>query len=142
MCKILARLVPVVVTCTLMLTAVPSLAQPQGTPFIVLARDADDPDEALIQWSALPDVTHYQVILGDLDDLLENDGDFTQAADECLEEELPVTVASAIDVPNEGEAFWFLVRAVNDDGNGTWDSLSASQQGQRDAEVDEAGRCP
>ena len=142
MFKILARLVPVVVTCTLMLMAVPSLAQPQGTPFIVLARDADDPDETLIQWSGLPDATHYQVILGDLNTLLENDGDFTSAADECLEEELTVTVASAVDVPNEGEAFFFVVRAVNDDGNGTWDSLSASQQGQRDAEIDEAGRCP
>ncbi len=140
--KIVARLVPVVATCALMLAVTPLPAQPQGTPLIVLARDADDPDEALIQWGALPDVTHYQVILGDLNTLLENDGDFTQAADECLEEALTVTVASAVDVPNDGEAFWFLVRAVNDDENGTWDSLSASQQGQRDAEIDEAGRCP
>ena len=140
--KILARPVLVVVTCTLTLTAMPLPAQPQGTPLIVLARDADDPDVALIQWSGLTDATHYQVIRGDLNTLRERQGDFTHATEECLEEALTVTVASAVDVPGEGETFWFLVRAVNDDGNGTWDSLSANQQGQRDAEIDDAGRCP
>ena len=42
-----------------------------------------------------------------------------------------------------GEAFWYLVRAVNVGGTGTYDSGVTSQQGLRDAEIQASGLdCP
>ena len=138
MYRILVRFTVIGVACTLMLMAVPVSAQPQGTPFIFLTTDPDhpdDPDEKLIVWNNLPGATHYQVVRGDLTILRESEGDFTQATDECVEAEAPTTSVRAHDNPDSGQGFWYVVRGVSAFGDGTFDSLSASQQGERDVEI-------
>ena len=119
------------------------LAQPQGTPLIVLTIDPDhpnDPDKKLIEWGGLPDATHYQVVRGDLTILRESQGDFTQATDNCLEGELTMTITEADGNPGPGEGFWYLVRGVNNDGNGSYDSGGSSQIGWRDPEMAACGQ--
>ncbi len=141
--KMLVRSILLGVACTLMLMAVPLSAQPQGTPFVVLTIDPDhpdNPDKKLIEWNALPDATHFQVASGDLSLLRETQGDFALATDDCVEDELTTTSTEAEGDPDPGEGFWYLVRGVNDDGNGTYDSGGSSQIGLRDAEMAASGQ--
>ena len=136
--KMLVRSILIGVACTLMLMAVPLSAQPQGTPFVVLTIDPDhpdEPDEKLIEWNALPDATHYQVASGDLTLLRESQGDFTESTENCVEDNLTMTFTEAKGDPDPGQGFWYLVRGVNNDGNGTYDSGGSSQIGLRDAEM-------
>jgi hypothetical protein len=54
-------------------------------------------------------------------------------------------VANSLDFggnPGIGEGFWFLVRMVTPEGNGTYD-VGGSQVDSRDGEIDSAsGGCP
>ena len=134
----------------LMLMAAPLFAQPQGTPELVF-NHPNNPNR--IDWNRLPDgsggVIRYELVRGDLTILRQSGGDFTQATDVCLADNLPETVFEDTDQPDLGQGFWYVVRAVQvfpatgDEENGTYDSLSASQQGERDSEIDDSvSSCP
>lgn len=58
-----------------------------------------------------------------------------QATTVCLDDDRFTTRFEDQDEPSTGGAFWYVVRGENSAGNGTYDSLSASQVGSRDAET-------
>jgi hypothetical protein len=107
-----------------------------GAP--VLELDATGP-----LWSSVAPSTGYDVVRGDLALLLAGDGDFEMATLACLADETAGTALPDGDAPGTGEAWWYLVRALNCIVGGTWDSGGAAQQGSRDAEIAaSAGACP
>jgi hypothetical protein len=106
-----------------------------GSPLLEL--DASGP-----LWSSVAPSTGYDVVRGGLVLLVSTSGDFEAATAECLAGDVPDTSLIDADLPPAGDAFWFLVRAVNCTEAGTWDSGGPAQQGSRDAEIaDSAGAC-
>ncbi len=77
----------------------------------------------------------HDVLRGDLVVLMRSGGDFSQATEECLADDLPDTSLSYALRPGPGEGFWFLVRAADGDGSDSYDTCSASQVEGRDAEI-------
>ena len=59
----------------------------------------------------------------------------------ALPDVLGTSVDYAVD-PGEGEALWILVRGESASGPMTFESLSATQVGLRDAEIAAGGACP
>ena len=64
-----------------------------------------------------------------------SDGNFTVSTRECIVDDYPATHIVDELKPPEDEGFWFLVRAVNALGAGTYDSWGPGQVGSRDAEI-------
>ena len=61
----------------------------------------------------------------------------------CLADNLSSTSVSISGPAFPGQSLWYLVRAVNAGGNGTYDTGLASQSGKRDAEILASGAdCP
>jgi hypothetical protein len=61
----------------------------------------------------------------------------------CLANDLAATSVSDAAVPVAGDGFYYVARGINCHKNGEYDSLSASQQGDRDAEIKaSASACP
>lgn len=90
-----------------------------------------------LAWSAPSGASAYDVVGGSLDDLRSTAGDFTMATDACLATK---TTATSFDVAGlSGGNAWYLVRAANCGGTGTYDE-GATQSGSRDAEI--AAVCP
>jgi hypothetical protein len=93
-----------------------------------------------LSWSAPSGATAYDVVMGSLDDLRATAGDFTIATDACLAGK---TTATSLDLAGlAGGNVWYLVRAANCGGPGTYDS-GATQSGSRDPEIAASGAaCP
>jgi len=99
-------------------------------------------DRQQLQWVGLAEATAYDVVRGDLERLRET-ADFALATEECLADDLPATSLPYTGEPGEGAGFWFLARAVNCAGEGTYDSGAPSQAGSRDGGIaSSAGACP
>lgn len=92
-------------------------------------------DAAGLQWSPVAACTGYDVVRGDLSDLLATDGDFAAATSTCAANDVVATSLDDADSPPAGEGFFYLVRSMTCHAVGTWDSGSPSQQGSRDAEI-------
>lgn len=100
-------------------------------------------DSEQLLWSAVVPGTGYDVVRGDLEALLSSSGDFTSATVECVANGWTGTSLAQGDVPDPGDAHWYLIRAVNCTADGTWNSGGPAQQGSRDGEIDaSAGACP
>ncbi len=70
-------------------------------------------------------------------------GDFTTATSDYLANNAAGTSLGDGDPPPVGDGFWYLVRAVNCQVAGTWNSGGTAQQGSRDAEIAaSANTCP
>ncbi|UCF68441.1 MAG: hypothetical protein JSV80_03870 [Acidobacteriota bacterium] len=96
-----------------------------------------------LNWSDLHGATSYDVVRGDLVTLLSTGGNFAEATDTCLADDHAGTTLDHADAPAPGEGFWMLVRGVALSGPMTYQSLSLSQQGVRDEEIEAAtGSCP
>ncbi len=95
--------------------------------------DPDDEDKRTVSWDPVPGADAYDLLRGDLDVLRDSGGDFSAAVSECLADDLPETSFTEQDDP-EGNAF-YLVRAQNCRGAGTWDSGGPGQHDPRDAEI-------
>ncbi len=99
--------------------------------------------DAVLSWISTTVATSYDVVRGELAILLESEGDFTIATTECLADDLEDTSFSYPALPEPGEGFWFLVRANQCGGVGSYDSGGFFQQGSRDLEIDSSpGACP
>ncbi len=91
-----------------------ALAAP-GTPVLKL-------DATGLQWSPVAACTGYDVVRGDLGDLLATDGDFAAATSTCAANNVVATSLDEADSPPAGEGFFYLVRSVTCHAVGTWDS--------------------
>jgi hypothetical protein len=78
-------------------------------------------DTVRIHWSEVAGAAGYDLIRGGLFRLLRSGGDFSEATAECVVDHTPLLGVEFIQSPSKDEAFWFLVRAENDAGPGTYD---------------------
>lgn len=95
-------------------------------------------DVTRLDWSAVADATAYDVVEGDVRALLASGGDFSEATDNCETRKTESTSAESAFTPAADEAAWYLVRAANCGGEGTYDSESPSQDGVRDSEISDS----
>jgi hypothetical protein len=108
---------------------------PGGTPQLHV-------DRIRIQWSELEGARGYDLVRGDLRRLRRTGGDFTEA-EECVVDDFSFTAIPYEPEPPENEGWWFVVRGVNEFGNGTYDSVSESQVRSRDEEINASSHsCP
>jgi hypothetical protein len=110
--------------------AVDDAAPPTGTP--LLAVDATPAGATLLTWTAVGQATAYDSARGDLSTLTTSGGDFSAAAQACLANDVGGASLEVADMPAMGSGFWYLVRAVNCSGHGTYDSGGSGQVGSRD----------
>ena len=106
---------------------------PAGTPELMFTTTYNGEDR--LEWTRPDDAFRFDLVRGDLTLLIQTQGDFTQATTVCLADDTFQTEFEDADEPSVGGGFWYVVRGDNYDGNGTYDSLSASQVGSRDAEI-------
>jgi hypothetical protein len=106
----------------------------------------DDPvrgGRSILSWSAIGAATGYDLARGSLAMLRSSYGDFSQATTDCVENDLTGTTSDDADVPDAGDGFWYLIRAVSCGGSATFDSGAPSQVGSRDAAIRaSASACP
>jgi hypothetical protein len=94
-----------------------------------------------LNWDAAPTATGYDVIRGTLSTLLS--GGFASATDACVGNHIADTFTSDSHVPAEGDADWFLIRAFNPCGTGSYDDGTPSQVSSRDSGIAaSANACP
>jgi hypothetical protein len=62
-------------------------------------------------------------------------GDFTVSTGACLANDLNGTFTTDTSTPAAGDAGWYLVRAGNCAGHGTYDDGTGGQAGSRDVEI-------
>jgi len=96
-----------------------------------------------ISWDRECGADAFDVVRGDVGELLRSGGDFSAATKECLADDLDADRLDWTATPAAGEGWWVLVRGVADGDPMTWESLADSQVGLRDDEIDAApGSCP
>ena len=95
--------------------------------------------EAVLSWEPIPDAMASDLVLGSIDRLRLNGGDFSLASVGCVQDDHPGQSLSQGAAPAPGEAWFFLVRGGNCLGNGTYDSGSPGQVAPRDAGIAASG---
>lgn len=112
---------------------------PAGLPLLLLSKPVTGSGTARLNWSAVASATGYDIVRGSLFDLRATSGDFSLATGDCLANDLSARTRSDIIIQN----VWYLVRAVNCGGAGTYNSGDPGQQGSRDVEIEASGvACP
>jgi N-acetylneuraminic acid mutarotase len=109
---------------------VDDVAIPSGTP--LLSVDATPAGDTLLSWSPVGGATSYDSARGDLTILVSSGGDFSAATRACLLNNFAGVSYEVADMPSAGTGFWYLIRAVNCGGPGTYDSDGSGQVGRRD----------
>jgi hypothetical protein len=101
-------------------------------------------DGDLLEWGPPGGAVSYDIIRGDLGSLQSSGGDFSQATDECLENDHPDTSLTYLPSPSYPDGYWFLVRRVYSMlERGTYDTCGPSQVDARDDEIAASGvACP
>ena len=113
------------------------------SPSLPNSPDQLDVVGAVIQWNSDPGTMTYDVVMGDLYRLQLNGGDFSVAKAQCIAADYSGSALNYGVSPGPGEGFFFLVRGTNCQGNGTYDTIAASQAVSRDAGIAASGRdCP
>lgn len=113
---------------------------PVGSPPLMLAKSGTD---TILSWWTIPGAGRFDGVRGSLGALRSMGGNFTVATSECLANNQIGTSLSFAGVPSVGDGFWFLVRAVNCGGSGTYNSGSSTQIGDRDSEINASlNSCP
>jgi hypothetical protein len=110
-----------------------NVSAPTGSPQLLAAKPTAG--NARLVWSAVTAATGYDLARGSLAVLTSSRGDFSAATTGCLDNDLTATSRDDADTPSAGDGFWYLVRAVNCGGRGTFDSGAPSQVGSRDAGI-------
>jgi len=98
-----------------------------------------------IAWTSQPGAIGYDVVRGDIGQLIATDGNFAfgTVTRTCLVDDWPGVSYPDPTMPFPGTGFWYLVRPFDTWGNGTYDSGHSSQVGLRDGEIVASGRdCP
>lgn len=112
---------------------------PTGTASLLADKSGAD---LVLQWSAVPSSTAYDVVRGDLDLLLDNAGDFSLATTDCVADDDPATSVVVTGTPAPGAGYWILVRPVGC-AAGSYDSSGPSQAAPRDGGIATSGfDCP
>jgi len=100
-----------------------------------------DPD--LLSWGPPVCDVGFDIVRGDLIALSGNEGDFSEATEECLADDHAGLSLDYLESPDAGAGVWFLARRVGDTGSGSYDTGRPSQEGQRDGEIADSGvDCP
>jgi N-acetylneuraminic acid mutarotase len=105
---------------------------PPGVSALITAKSGA---VAQLDWPAVFSADSYDVTRGVLGALRAGGGDFTPSVDACLASGQAGTTASDPAPAPPADGFWYLVRANNCAGAGSFDEGIASQIGARDAEV-------
>lgn len=114
---------------------------PSSAPQLSVSRGTGS--EAQLAWNPVAAATAYDLVRGVAGLLLSTAGDFSQATLVCLDNDRTELTFSDIPAPGPGEAFWYLARAVNCGGPGSYDSGGPGQQGSRDPGIAlSADPCP
>jgi hypothetical protein len=108
---------------------------PAGTPSISVAKMGGSPN---VSWGAVSGATGYDAVEGSLGLLQSSAGNFATAVTGCIRFASTSTVPWSGN-PLPGQGTFFLLRADNCTGTGTFDELSGSQSGTRDAEIAASG---
>ena len=110
-----------------------TLAAPGAVTGLVLRKVQTD---IVLSWTAPADSGWFDVVGGPLSILRSTAGDFSQATTRCVANRISSpTAPDSTQSPPAGNGVWFLVRAANCLGRGTYDSGAPSQQGGRDQEI-------
>ena len=106
-----------------------------GAPSDIPAIHGEKPVAGITRmtWTAFPDAVGYDLIRGSLQVLRATGGNFSASVNACLEDGLTASERDELETPAPGDGFWYLVRATNCGGGGTYDSGSPSQITSRDA---------
>jgi len=116
-----------------------------ATPAVTVLLDvAATVDGSEISWTVVPGATGYDTVWGLLSALVATGGSFADATESCLANDGEATSIVDPYLPAEGDAFWYLVRAVGCGGPGTYESSSpGGVRGQRDPGIALSGAgCP
>lgn len=117
------------------------VARPAGIPSLTVQKVANG--AARLSRSNVVGATGYDFIRGSLIDLRLTGGNFSVATNTCLGNDRAATTLDDGDRPPPDAALWYLIRAVNCGGTGTYDSGFPSQVRSRDAGVQASGAaCP
>jgi hypothetical protein len=114
---------------------------PSSTPWVTVSRPL--PGTARLGWTYVPnDHTGFDVVHGSLTALTSSAGNFALATQSCMANNIAAPPVDDIDDLDPGEARWFLLRATNCAGNGTY-GAEAQSVGVRDAGIAASGNdCP
>jgi hypothetical protein len=108
-------------------------AAPTGTPSVLLSRLSAS--GATLSWTPVGAATGYDIVRGSLVPLRSSGGDFTVSTTSCVGNNIAATTIDHTLAPTAGNAFWYVLRAVNCGGNASFNSGSVKQVGSRDAEI-------
>ena len=102
------------------------------------------PTAVELSWTPVAGATAYDVVRGTLSVLIASGGNFATATASCLANDLPSPPAVDTDPRAAfGDGFWYLQRAVNCGGAGTYDTGDPAQAGSRDPGIAlSSGACP
>jgi hypothetical protein len=90
---------------------------------------------AVLSWAAVPGATAYDVISGDLTELRGAHGyQFLNQAF-CVGDDVSGPTFTSNSNPTPGNAFWWVIRPLNCDGDGTYGSGSPKERPGRDLEI-------
>jgi len=121
-------------------TIIDNVALPGSVVSLTLARI---PGAARLTWPPLAVAVDYDVVRGDLGELSISDGDFAAATDACLVDDVTATQVDDPDDPDPGYGFWYLLRAGNCTGVGSYDDVDPTQAAPRGAGIAASGQaCP
>lgn len=120
-------------------TAVDDVALPAPVSELQVAKD---PSGVMLSWAAVPQAVDYDVVRGDLGRLATLRGDLGGSANLCLVRDSTATQAEDA-ASSAAASAWYLVRARNCGGFGTYDEQTSAQVGSRDPQlVGAPWRCP
>ena len=115
-------------------------APPSGATGLTAGKSGS---ELLLSWGAVSGAATYDIVRGGLSALKNSNGNFQSATAACVADNAAGTSFTFSGTPNVGDGYWFLVRAGNCGGAGTYDSGAPTQVGSRDAGIIASGNnCP
>lgn len=118
----------------------PFVDPPTTAPILEMFKEAEG---AVLSWPSLAEATSFDAVRGDLATLATTSGDYSLATDVCLDADFTATALGDADDPRPGAGFWYLVRASNCVGDGSYDGPGAGQVAPRDAGIAaSAAACP
>lgn len=96
-----------------------------------------------ISWGSVSTATGYDALRGDVGSLLTSSGNFAVSLISCLANDTTTTSISDPQIPVQGAAAYYLARALNCGGLGSYDEPPGGQSGSRDTEIASSeGACP
>jgi len=105
---------------------------PSGTINFTMAKSGGN---VILSWAPVAGATGYDVVSGDLTELRGAQGYQFLSQAFCVADDIPGPTFTSSSSPNPGKAFWWLIRPLNCDGDGTYGSGSPKERPGRDTEI-------